>query len=719
MKMKEMSILKVASDLAKNKKIAEIVMQAKAMPEVSASKDDVKAAVDALGLHLKAGKHRDAVSVALALLLSDADGAIARLRRSGLLRPSRYQFESKTLRKVLFAMLAILPQLQVEPERVQYLVSVQSLLTMAPQAERVYKSLIARLRAHQKNVLKSLLAFVNNLFARNWQPNHEGDSDSLTHWGAEDLALAFSYIVGLVREQIGMRPKSWQHVDDAAAGMLENVFTSIIIDAAKLNEFREAESLLDCLPYKAIKRGIAVEISSIDPLFEQSVRLGYIQADTQVAIRTLEVVQQMQDPETKTLPTMEEFIAGAFRAGMGELITIVENPIARLVFKMPTNPKFFEPITTNRCFAEEVVELIGTAIENFRSPEEDIRDMRIAPTVTVGDILKVQRFFGFISVAYVERLKEIEDVMWRRLLLLRSVVLVMSRSAWVELLGRILPTAKVEEVLQLITLQENQDYIDVQYRPIIQAGDYLVIAPALLAKSNLPRNIVVSNRLRNALVEAQDPMQEAVVQALTEAGFLVRSSFIFNINGKRETDIFCWRDGHLFVFECKNSYHPCSAHELRTSFGSIEDAEEQLDIRHKWLKVAQNQSRLFAALEWDVQPTTFIHTAIVTANRLLNGYRKGNHPVRQAFELMNVLTGGVIRRSDGEQPIRFWKGETFAIDDLLAYLDGKSIVQMQLGNLQPYSKTVRLGEAKLEFRRYRTCPDVIEVGPNGGQTAGG
>jgi hypothetical protein len=306
--------------------------------------------------------------------------------------------------------------------------------------------------------------------------------------------------------------------------------------------------------------------------------------------------------------------------------------------------------------------------------------------------------------------------MKQRLLRLRSVVLVMPRRSWVEMLERIMPAAKVEEALQLLTLSGGSDYVDVQYRPIIEAGDHLVIAPALLAKSNLPRNIIVSNRLRNELVEAQDPMQEAVVKALTKAGFLVRSSFDFNIDGNRETDIFCWRDDHLFVFECKNSYHPCSAHELRTSFESIEKAEDQLDIRLKWLKHAKNQSRLLSALGWDVQPTTLVRTAIVTANRLFNGYRLGNHPVRQAFELMNVLTGGVIHRGDKE-PIRFWEGENFAINDLLAYLDGKSIVQMQMSNLRPYSKTVRLGDARLEFRRYKLDAAAVAGGSVDGPAA--
>jgi hypothetical protein len=210
-----MSILKIASELAKNKQIAQIVTHAKAMPKISASKDDVKVAIDALSLNLKAGKHHEAVSVALALLLWDADGAIARMRRGGMLRASRYQFQSKTLRRVLTSMLALLPQVQAEPKRVQYLVSVQSLLTIAPQAQGVHKSLLARLRAHQKDILKTLLAFVDNLFMRNWQPNVEADSDLLAHWGAEDLTLAFSYVLSLMRDQIGIRPWRWQHVDDA------------------------------------------------------------------------------------------------------------------------------------------------------------------------------------------------------------------------------------------------------------------------------------------------------------------------------------------------------------------------------------------------------------------------------------------------------------------------------------------------------------------------
>jgi hypothetical protein len=131
-----------------------------------------------------------------------------------------------------------------------------------------------------------------------------------------------------------------------------------------------------------------------------------------------------------------------------------------------------------------------------------------------------------------------------------------------------------------------------------------------------------------------------VVNALKDRGFLVDSGVTFDIEGERETDIFCWLDGHLFVFECKNSFHPCSEHELRTSYERIKEGEEQLDIRDRWLTQTDNQVKLYKRLGWDVPATEHIHTGIITANQLFTGFRKGQHPARQAFELINVIRRG-------------------------------------------------------------------------------
>ena len=222
-------------------------------------------------------------------------------------------------------------------------------------------------------------------------------------------------------------------------------------------------------------------------------------------------------------------------------------------------------------------------------------------------------------------------------------------------------------------------YIDLQYRPFVHSpnskGDYIAIPPAIVGKSNLVRSIMHASRIKGAIAAADDPMQVAVAEALRAAGFLVRESFVFNINGKRETDIFCYRDGVLFVIECKNAYHPCSPHELRNSYDLVLKAKEQLSIRAQWLEEPGNQTRLFKALGWKAAAPARVRTCAVTANRAFSGYRCGAHPVRQAHELINVLVRGYVGRAPGEAPLRFWRAEAFEVADLLDYLDGKSVLQ--------------------------------------------
>lgn len=702
-----MSLLAIAEELSKKKHIDAIVAAARSMSGVTATKKEFKSALEIFNDHLKSERQREAVAYLLMLLLFDANGTVARLKRGGTLRASRYQFRSKTLKRVLNAAFEVLPELPLRPDRLQYLRSVQALLVIAPQANLVYRGLVARLRGYQKNGLKTLLVVVNEVFSNDWQPDPSAQSDELTYWGAEEISYAFSYILKIVRDEIGHTEKGWQHVDDKLASPFESIYSRMLVDAAKLNEYREAESLLDGLPYRAVSTKNSLEVSSVDESFEQSVRLGYIQADIQVAIRSVGVVRQLYDAQTNTLPTVAQFVSDAFRAGMGELFTIASEPLERLVFGLVMAEPFFAPITAERYFAEEAAQLVGVAIDSFLPDNEDVRTIRVSENLNIADITKVQRLFSFISAAYNERLKEIEDDNLQNILRIRSVVPVMQREMLLEVLSMIVPRAKAEELLGLLALSESAEHIDLQYKPIIKAGDFYVIAPALLYKSNLSRNIIVGNKLRNELVEEQDPMQAAVVDALREAGFLVEPGFEFDIDDDRETDIFCWFQGHFFVFECKNSYHPCSAHELRTSYEHIKTAETQLNVRLSWLRNLDNQERLLKALSWDVPATSNVHTGIITANRLFNGYRHGAHPIRQAHELINLVKRGVIGRGE-QEPLRIWSGEQFSVGDLVDYLEGRNIIGMQLDQLAPSVRTIQFGEASLNFQRYMM--DIREMG---------
>jgi hypothetical protein len=282
---------------------------------------------------------------------------------------------------------------------------------------------------------------------------------------------------------------------------------------------------------------------------------------------------------------------------------------------------------------------------------------------------------------------------------MRSVLPLMRAKDIVMILGLVLPPAKAQSLVDILTLKTDQKFIDLQYRPLVEAADHLVVAPAMVARSNLVRNVVTANNLRHVLLGGKDLMQEAVVTTLEEAGFKVRANFEFNIDGKRETDIIAWRDGHLFVFECKNSFLPVSAHELRTSYEHLKTAREQLDIRLQWLKVIANQEKLLKWLGWDVLSTVDVHTGIITANRVFNGYTMGAHPVRQAHEVINVVARGYVRFWP-EGQVRFWRDDNFQAFDLVDYLQGGNIIQQQFDLLRPFERRIHLQNMTLTLQNY-------------------
>jgi hypothetical protein len=691
-------ILAKAAQLRGHKTIEAITAAALASGPVSATKEEGKAALDALKVSLERNEHRESVAVMLALLLWNADRAVALLRRDGMLRASRYKFKSGAIVKAVEAGLALLPKVTLRPDRQEFLRSVRLLVKLAPAARRLRKSIILRLRSRREVVQKSLLVIVNDIFANSWRGgNQHLDTSNFEHWSIEEIAQGLSLILHLMQEEIGTVPTDWQHVDELLVSPIRSVYLELLIDAARLNELFEAEALIDGLPYKVEQCGTEFKLQTIDEALEKSIRLGYIQSSLQQEIRAAGVAREFEK-NNQQIPTIESFIEVAFaNGGLGDFVRLHADPIARLVFMMVQDPGFFAPITGNHFFAEEVAVLIGLGIDNFS--QRDPLTLKVTETLTAGDILKAQRLFAFISAVYQQKLKEFESPEVQERLRVRSTLPVMSFKDIVLTLGNVLPPEKALEVVNILTQRAGQKFIDLQYRPLIEAGEYLVVAPAVVARSNLVRNVVTANNLRHVQLGNTDPMEQAMVATLLDVGFKVRNNFTFDIDGKRETDILAWRDGHLFIFECKNSFLPVSAHELRTSYEHLKTAREQLDIRLRWMKVIANQERLLKWLGWDVATTTDVHTGIITANRVFNGYTMGAHPVRQAHELTNVIARGFFRLWPSGQ-VRFWRDEIFQTLDLVDYLQGGNIIKHQMDLLRPIERRVHFDGMTLTLQTY-------------------
>jgi len=692
--------------LLRSKTLNDLVQGAKSLDKPTATKAEADALLKTIPTLIDSNNHKGAVATTLSLILLDAERWLAKMRREGMFRASRYGFNAGCLRKVVTATLALATHLRVEPRRIDYLKSVLALLELAGVAKQLRGSIVHRLTLRRGAGVKTLLAIVNAAFANDWPGDREQSSTSALHWSATELASAFSRLYMIFREELGIKPDAFHFTDDLAGSSNESAYLGLLADAAALNEMIDAEVMVDGLPYKAEVTATGVLVSAFDSHFERSVRLGYIQTDQQFALRVY--LTQEENNRRPIMASFRDGIQALLEAGLLEHVRLRIIPMERLVFELPDIPPLFEMLRKDAVFVEELPLIQGSHIDNFHPAGEGF--LQVSGTLTTMDLFKVQRLFSLIELAFGEKLKTIDDEARRNVLALRSTVMVLRREDLRRMLELILAPEKSAELISLLSLPTSSSgggsdaYIDLQYRPFLHAvsspGEFIAIPPAVVARSNLVRSVQYTSSVKRRLNSKEDPMQVAVVAALSHAGFLVKHSVEFNISGRRETDIFAYRDGALFVFECKNAYHPCSPHELRNSFDLLETSQRQLDIRADWLSHSANQACLFKAIGWAVEPASCVYTCTVTANRCFTGYKLGAHPVRQAHELMNVLTSGHIGRGPNVAPLRFWRSEAFQVGDLIDYLEGTSVVGQQHAAMHPVTRSIDIRGRKLDFAQF-------------------
>jgi hypothetical protein len=663
-------------------------------PATKALSAEVKAHVMVLAGHLTDGRPREAIATALAMIFLDPDHAIACMRRDGVLRASRYGYRGSLIGRIAKAVLNVSDVLTASPERIAYLESVEALSRIAGNALTLKLDLEAKVRVHRSVVLKTVFVMVNSLFYHGWINDMEAGSLDGRRYSSEEYAEAASFILHTYASMFPVDGSSFAHVDTEAFGKNQLVYDRLLVSAIRLIKFREAELLIDGLPYRADYDGRTVSVSSIDPEIERTVRLGFIQHQNQAMIRQVHFEQADEAISIRAVIDI-----GFARGSFDQLLEIKERPVRRFVLRLPAAPQIFDSFfATDELFRDEIQMLMSLDVDNFGTLDDLLAP--ITDRVSPMDVFKVQRYFNFISCAYQRRLADIEDPAEREALNLTSTLLVIPHDAMIEQMRLIFgDEEKVGEIIGLLAMNPGDPYLDLQYRPLVDVGGYFVIAPHVVAVSNLVRNTVVANGLRSAAIGPTDRMVHAVTEALRSAGFEAQSDFKAKVAGQQlELDIVARRDGELFLFECKNAYHPVSTHEMRNSWDHIRSARKQLDKRREILAEPANQAQLFQRLGWEVGSPCPVHTSIVLANRVFHGANLNGHPIRQAHELINVLTSGRIAANDDS--LSFWLGAEFQTADLIAYLGPRSIASDQLAALDAHRWHYSMGDRDLVFSSF-------------------
>ena len=493
----------------------------------------------------------------------------------------------------------------------------------------------------------------------------------------EDIAAATSYALARFDKRFKLRPADF--VIDLEDNKNRAAAADVILGAHCLRSVREFEA-------PVFRFGYTVTLESegkfrISPPTHQlgmSLEFGYLRTEMLAHKRrsnllTEEAAQAMSFFEF--CRKFEENVQGA-SPSLYE-VTPGPRPRLRLLMRSTVAEVLTEKVFTTRAlFAEEVVHLADTCYELQTNPE-DLSNVYLADDLTMLDFFNLSRIIRFYATLRIQELRRLRDD--DNTAYSRSVV---GGGTYDDLVANLayhgIPHPTIDAFVKFVTWNAGADeYLDVQYSPVLRVGDIAAIMYATYLHANLFRNAFFHAKRRLYDDGAHDPVSNALRDALLSQGVVVRDRWKYRFGQiQGDVDVLAMMGDCLFVFECKNTMHPCNAFEQRTLFDHLDKATEQLDKFKELWGSGSFRRYLAKSLGWNVDAVARLRTAVVPSVRLLSGIDYNEHPVRHVRELVNFIeTGrGELSFEGKDYEFDFWQGAGFGPSVLERYLSASNPV---------------------------------------------
>ncbi len=602
------------------------------------------------------------------IFLCGFDEPIQKIKKLGVFRSSKYGYKINLLREVIFD---ACEKCNFMDEDETYIKSVISLSLLSPDILSL-KNKIQSFIKSRPNFLKNALAIAEMKFhdMRNFVAHDETSlKDSLYYLSRETFVSSISYTLQLLKEvKPNVRGEDSIYVEDCC---MDEAYLKIFYDAYLIQIFNESEINVDFFNYHAGVNNVnKIIIHNKD--FEYALRQGYAKSNLRwMAINS----RLLQDNDFSTQAKFAEIMENLCKDGFAEeeLYTIKKKPIERIVLKAIFNTSEYKEdlFRTDKLFFEEMAMLWTLSLENYNI---DYISMKIFKDFTVLDIIKMQRFFGYVSYIYNHAYNQLikrQDIN-AGLIRKRSVLPVMKTLKLAEMFNYITNHSK-EDCLDIISkisidFSDKSETLDLQYSPVIKMGDASLILPTIFSRSNLIRSFALNEKINLSTFKKKDHMVESIKNTLEKAGFYVKSDFKY---GKDEIDILAFLDGSLFIFECKNPYHPVNSFELRNTYSHILKGFSQINKLKGILSNKESFKQLLLNANLDPSKVDKIYYGIINANRVLYGLTKDNIKVYHANELINFIETGDLYCMDKKYSA--WKKNEFTLNDFIQFLNGDVI----------------------------------------------
>jgi hypothetical protein len=604
--------------------------------EFAGLRNRVRQLVELAGTEIIRGNGAKAANYVGLATVVDATKAREYLGSSGILRASRYNFDIRGPVEVVERLLKKAAPLSMPRPFVQYLTSVMLLLKAGKEVARLNKSLEGFFVRNQDTALKSVIAFADALFMIEHEGHPSISSAELAGYTKEELAEAASYILHVFDRCVGIRDDQFNYMGET--GISRGLYSKLLIKAAKIRAYCESEILLDAFHYECERRGQTLRIVPPSPELEKSIRLGYAMTEQAGQPSIIARIRAIREGEVSILSVADAI----YKRSAADVVVLKREPISRYAFGFPDVPQFRGLFNHDGFTIEERLylhEVLSTELVTW----DELKEFQFEGGVTFEGMLKVHRLFKFLARIASNHLRprlETESE-----LVYRSLVPVFAKHKLQELLSWCVGKDEAEAILRLMSFATGSSgIVDIQYRSILDGGNYYLVPLHIAGSSNWYRNFAHTERRRVIENVEEDGAIKELASCLRVASPMIRIEYETKLGGQRfEIDLICRFGEFLFIFECKHSLLPCNVFELRTSYKHMKTGTSQLSKIASILSDKKMELELYRRLGWKVGPAKEIVTCIVSCNGMFPGLRLDGHPIRRLRELINMIETGCVR----------------------------------------------------------------------------
>ncbi|KEY59661.1 hypothetical protein [Serratia sp. DD3] len=675
----------------------------KLLPIKSRSKDKLlDDSIDMLMDSIKEERIRNAIGISRFILYGGFKNPISAIKKKGAFRTSKYGYKTKALK---FLISDIFWVNLLNNNDLGYASNILSLIELSPEIKSLRFKIILFIKSNPY-FIKTALAIADMIYydTKNYEiADGMTMTDSLFYRNKETILSSISYTLSLFKEvTFNTRGNAVFLTDEEYSN---DVYMKYFYNAHLIQIFNDIEIKIDFFSYTARKVYNNIIIENYE--FETALRRSYVKSDLRwrsIATRAME-----NETITKKFKMFSEFISEFFSANDKSNDNIVyelkDLPIKRIVLNMLCFHYGHECniYSHNSLFLEEAVMIETLSLENYNY---EYLNIKLHKNFTAIDIIKIQRYFGYISHAFNYACNDLLSKKTLNLDLIRrrSILPKCSIEQLAIMLNSICnhPIDECREFIEIISfdLSHGNDCVDIQYSPILNIDGEVIFSPTILHNSNLVRSIAFRKKINLSTFNKKDHMIDAINKALVDKGFHVNVDFKF---GDDEIDVIAYLDGVLFIFECKNPYHPVSDFELRNTYSHLEKGFSQIEKFKKILKDTNSFKQLLTKARIAPSVVSDIHYGVINANRVLSGLINNHIKTFHANELINFIETGMIM-SHGNK-INTWKSNEFDVSDLVGYIQGSNKFYNELDKL----KRNIAHEYKFEYKKLTILSCIFEL----------